>query len=194
MPTIATTPKRTSRPRRRSATGRHGVDHVLQQDRALDAHAGAPPRLADDAADYGHLLRPLEVPPPAAADFFQIVNEISGQDLTWFFDQVYRSSNAFDYGVQDLLSDRRDDGTYRTVVVARRYGEATFPVDVVTTFADGHQITERWDGSDRRVDLRLRARVARGQRRRSIRAACCCSTPPIPTTAGRSRRAAAAPA
>jgi aminopeptidase N len=88
---------------------------------------------------------------PTPANFFQIANEISGQDLTWFFDQVYRGSNTFDYGVQDLLSERREDGTYRTVVIARRYGEATFPVDVVTTFADGHQITETWNGSDRRA-------------------------------------------
>jgi hypothetical protein len=41
--------------------------------------------------------------------------------------------------------------SYRTTVVARRYGEATFPVDVVTTFADGHSITQRWDGIGRRV-------------------------------------------
>ena len=88
---------------------------------------------------------------PQPADFFQIVNEVSGQDLTWFFDQVYRSSNTFDYGVQDLVSERRDDGTYRTTVIVRRYGEATFPVDVVTTFADGHQITEKWNGLDRRA-------------------------------------------
>ena len=88
---------------------------------------------------------------PRPQDFFQTVNEVSGQDLTWFFDQVYRSSNTFDYGVQDLLSDRRDDGSYRTVVIARRYGEATFPVDIVTTFADGHQITETWNGLDRRA-------------------------------------------
>jgi hypothetical protein len=88
---------------------------------------------------------------PQPTDFFQIANEISGQDLTWFFDQVYRSSNTFDYGVQDLLSERRDDGTFRTTVIARRYGEATFPVDVVTTFTDGHQITEKWTGPDRRA-------------------------------------------
>jgi hypothetical protein len=88
---------------------------------------------------------------PGPDDFFRTVNEVSGQDLTWFFDQVYRSSNTFDYGVQDLLSERRDDGTFRTTVIARRYGEATFPVDVVTTFTDGHQITEKWTGLDRRA-------------------------------------------
>jgi hypothetical protein len=47
-------------------------------------------------------------------------------------------------------------------VVARRFGEATFPVDVVTTFADGSKKTERWDGVERRAmyvyDTKARAR------------------------------------
>jgi hypothetical protein len=88
---------------------------------------------------------------PQPSDFFRIASDVSGQDLTWFFDQVYRSSNTFDYGVQDLLSERHDDGTYRTTVIVRRYGEATFPVEVVTRFADGHEITEKWNGLDRRA-------------------------------------------
>ena len=104
---------------------------------------------------------------PKPADFFAVVNEVSGQDMTWFFDQVYRSSNVFDYGVQaltstairpvpDAVSDTASDtaagaSNYRTVVVVRRFGEAIFPVDVVTTLRDGEQITEQWDGRDRRV-------------------------------------------
>jgi hypothetical protein len=74
---------------------------------------------------------------------------------------VYRSSNTFDYGVQDLVSDRAAGSPgngapaaaarYRTTVVAARFGEATFPVDVVTTFENGDRARERWDGIDRRV-------------------------------------------
>ena len=41
---------------------------------------------------------------PAPADFFAVANEISGRDLTWFFDQVHRSANEFDYGVSSLTS------------------------------------------------------------------------------------------
>src|SRR5262249_19962470 len=33
---------------------------------------------------------------PRPDDFFQTVSEVSGRDLTSFFDQVYRSSNTFD--------------------------------------------------------------------------------------------------
>ena len=39
---------------------------------------------------------------PRPEDFFAVANEVSGQDLTWFFDQVHRSSNVFDYGVEQF--------------------------------------------------------------------------------------------
>src|SRR5262249_37674522 len=85
---------------------------------------------------------------PKPQDFFAIVNDVTGRDCGWFFDQVYRSSNVFDYGVQELRSS--PEGTrYRTSVVVRRYREATFPVDVLVTFKDGTRVVERWDGRDR---------------------------------------------
>ena len=85
---------------------------------------------------------------PKPQDFFDIANEAAGRDLTPFFDQVYRSSDAFDYGIQELRSDR-ENGRYRTTLVVRRYGEAVFPIDVRVTFDNGEQVTERWDGRDR---------------------------------------------
>jgi hypothetical protein len=83
---------------------------------------------------------------PSPQDFFAVANEVSGQDLSWFFDQVYDSSNVFDYGVQELSTEAG-----RSSVVIRRFGEAVFPVEVVTTFANGEKKTERWDGRARRV-------------------------------------------
>jgi hypothetical protein len=85
---------------------------------------------------------------PKPQDFFDIANEVSGRDLNGYFDQVYRSSNAFDYGIQDFRSDK-DGDKYRTLVVVRRFGEAIFPVDVRVAFTDGKQVTEHWDGKDR---------------------------------------------
>ena len=88
---------------------------------------------------------------PRPSDFFDIVREVTGQWHYWFFDEVYRSSNTFDYGVQEFQSERVDEKTFRTSVVVRRYGEATFPVDVVTTFENGEQIKETWNGQERRA-------------------------------------------
>jgi hypothetical protein len=85
---------------------------------------------------------------PGPEDFFAIASEVAGRDLSSFFDQVYRTSNVFDYGVQALESTR-ESIRYRTNVTVRRYGEAVFPVDVRVTFENGEQVTERWNGDDR---------------------------------------------
>ena len=121
---------------------------------------------------------------PKPEDFFAVVNEVSGQDLTWFFDQVYRSSNVFDYGVDVFRSEpatargvfgargahRFQDAegrgdAYRTVVVVRRHGEGVFPVDVTVAFENGEERRWRWDGRERwktfEVDMPVPARHAR---------------------------------
>ena len=93
---------------------------------------------------------------PEPDDFFRVLNEVSGQDLTWFVNEVHRSSNVFDYAVQEFTSERvggaAAGGTplYRTIVVAQRLGEAFFPIEVVTTFRSGARVAERWDGRSRR--------------------------------------------
>ncbi len=105
---------------------------------------------------------------PKPADFFDVVNDVTGRDLTWFFDQVHRSSNVFDYGVafvrsepaggagfverngkMEPLGPPSGPATYRTTVVVRRYGEAVFPVEVALVFRDGTTVKEQWNGRDR---------------------------------------------
>jgi len=85
---------------------------------------------------------------PKPNDFFEALTRAAGRDLMPFFDQVYRGSNRFDYGVDDLTNVREGDH-YRSVVVVRRFGDAIFPVDLLVTFTDGERITEHWDGVDR---------------------------------------------
>ncbi len=105
---------------------------------------------------------------PKPQDFFDVVNEVSGRDMTWFFDQVYRSSNVFDYEVADLdsepvgdsgyfdergearfVGERTAPGRFRTTVVVRRLGEGLFPVDMLVKFENGERVREHWDGRDR---------------------------------------------
>ena len=101
---------------------------------------------------------------PYPADFFQAIGEAAGRDMTPFFDQVYRGSNTFDYGVQQFTSTPAGKDRFRTTVVARRFGEALFPVDVLTTFSDGSKKTEHWNGVERRVIYRYDS----GVRARSV--------------------------
>ena len=105
---------------------------------------------------------------PGPDDLFRALSEGAGRDLGWFFDQVHRSSNTFDYAIGQLTTSntgtrgftgaggqrRFADGsaatpTWRTEVIVRRPGEAVFPVDLLVRFADGSAARERWDGRDR---------------------------------------------
>jgi hypothetical protein len=85
---------------------------------------------------------------PQPADFFAVASEVSGQDLSWYFDQVYRGSQTFDYGVDQFGSVRTGD-LFHTTVAARRYGDGVFPVEVEVTYEDGQQQRWAWDGRDR---------------------------------------------
>ena len=120
---------------------------------------------------------------PEPKDFFAVVNEVSKTDLTWFFDQVYRSSNHFDYALdvftseqvsdrgifgdankRTFSSDERSGDAYRTRVVARRVGDGVFPVTVRVVFENNQEARWQWDGRDRwkmfEVDRPVRAVTA----------------------------------
>jgi hypothetical protein len=99
------------------------------------------------------------------------VNEVSGQNLTWFFDAVHRSAAVFDYGVAGVTAQPSNPrglvgdagatfssggGRLDSTVVIRRYGDGVFPVDVRVTFSDGTKTSERWDGRDRWHAFRYR--------------------------------------
>jgi hypothetical protein len=115
---------------------------------------------------------------PLPEDFFSVVNEVTGRDMTWFFDQAHRSSEVFDYMIQSVSSmpatpegflevegkilyagkpkaaangnaNNGDDKLYRTQVVVRRNGGAIFPVEVMAVFANGDTVRENWDGKER---------------------------------------------
>jgi hypothetical protein len=107
----------------------------------------------------------------SVADFERIATEVSGQDLTWFFDEAFRSSGVFDYGVADLSSEPDTAGTFATTVVARRYGDARFTgssaapvgrfesgrgIAVLVLFEDGRQRLDYWDGRAREKTFRYR--------------------------------------
>ena len=44
---------------------------------------------------------------PRTQDFIEVVNEISGQDMSWFFEQLFFNTHNFDYGVSRLRSEEK---------------------------------------------------------------------------------------
>jgi hypothetical protein len=111
---------------------------------------------------------------PTTKDFVQVANEVSGQDLSWFFNQVLYSPDRLDYGISDLRAEEINEPegvfqgktiepqdsqakkdaatkpkTYRNTVVVARFGEWVFPQEILVVFADGQKVHETWDGKDR---------------------------------------------
>lgn len=113
---------------------------------------------------------------PRSADFLRVINEVSGQDLTDFFNQAFYTTARLDYGIGEIytrphVENRGFDfeypvdsaaaiasapehaGTdsvaaplYDSGVMVRRFGDFRFPVVVEAVFEDGSVIRERWDG------------------------------------------------
>jgi hypothetical protein len=109
---------------------------------------------------------------PRSEDFFAVVNEVTGQDWTWFFDTFWRGTDRLDYAVESIdceperpeelkgifgppgerkvveepeggLDD--DEGLQRCKVMLVRRGGAQAPMDVRVDFEDGSTKIERWE-------------------------------------------------
>jgi hypothetical protein len=92
---------------------------------------------------------------PTGEDFFKTINEVSGQDLRWFWDQAFYGTEVLDYEILSARSEPVDpdakpaDTIYRGDVVVHRKGDFIFPTDIEMRFDDGSRIREHWDGRDR---------------------------------------------
>jgi hypothetical protein len=62
------------------------------------------------------------------ADFQRVAEEVTGQDLDWFFRQWFHTTAQLDYGIAAARTQRADDGRWRTTVEVVRAGDAWMPV------------------------------------------------------------------
>ena len=100
---------------------------------------------------------------PTGEDFLKTVEEVSGQNLRWFFDQAVYGTQVLDYEVAQVRSERPDwwnesgvgdkkaEWSYHSTVLVRRRGDFVFPVELEVRFDDGTRVREHWDGKDRWV-------------------------------------------
>jgi hypothetical protein len=106
---------------------------------------------------------------PTTSDFINVVNEVSGKNMGWFFENTWFSSNLFDYSVDNITNRRippragvftnngkpEDSAAvealkeYECEVVVKREGEAIAPVDILIVFKNGDIRREGWDGEYR---------------------------------------------
>ena len=63
-------------------------------------------------------------------DLREVVNDVTGDDYGWFFDQWLHTNATLDYAIAEAVTERTEDGRWRSRVVVRRSGEAWMPVTV----------------------------------------------------------------
>ncbi len=73
---------------------------------------------------------------PQPADFFRTIEDVSGEELGWFWRAWFYSTDTLDQRIDGV---REEDG--QTVVSLSQAGGLLFPIDLELTFADGR--TER---------------------------------------------------
>jgi hypothetical protein len=104
---------------------------------------------------------------PTGEDFLKTIEEVSGQNLRWYFDQAVSGTAILDYEIMDMHSDElpwystTNDSSgavrnssegkngFRNYVVVHRKGDFIMPVDIQVRFKNGEAVTEHWDGKDR---------------------------------------------
>ena len=100
---------------------------------------------------------------PTKEDFLKTIEEVSGKDLKWYFDQAIYGSQVMDYKVlkvesfpvnwyeeKETGSHKDDKNTvYRSYVWLQRKGDFIMPVEVEIKFEGGEKIREHWDGVSR---------------------------------------------
>jgi hypothetical protein len=99
---------------------------------------------------------------PTQEDFMKTINEVAGQDLSWYWNQAVYGTQVMDYEVMRASSDpvnwwdanlkeKKGETEYETQVILHRKGDFVFPVEAVVKFDNGESTIERWDGKDRWV-------------------------------------------
>ncbi len=100
---------------------------------------------------------------PVKEDFLKTIEEVSGKNLRWYFNQAIYGTPVLDYEVLKIDSfpvnwyeEQKKTGTkddkntvYLSSVWLHRKADFTMPVEVEIKFDDGSMVREHWDGQGR---------------------------------------------
>jgi Peptidase family M1 domain len=109
---------------------------------------------------------------PTREDFLKTIEEVSGKDLRWYFNQAVYGTQVLDYDVlrissvptdwyKEDLKVKEGETEYVSNVWIQRKGDFVIPIDVEIKFDNGDAVREHWDGQDRwvRYAYQKKARV-----------------------------------
>jgi hypothetical protein len=102
---------------------------------------------------------------PRTPDFIRVVNEVTGEDLTFFLEQLLYGTGVCDYGVTSIESipihSKDEEKRYETKIELNRSGEVILPVDVLIRLENGEEIKQVWDGKERwhRIEIKTDSKI-----------------------------------
>jgi Peptidase family M1 domain len=116
---------------------------------------------------------------PVKEDFLKTIEEVSGKDLRWYFNQAVYGTQILDYSVnnvdsfpvnwfeekkdakKDTKKDAKDDTVYQSYVAVQRKGDFVMPMVIEIKFDNGEKVREQWDGANRwiRFSYQKKAKV-----------------------------------
>ncbi|MGA8490438.1 MAG: M1 family metallopeptidase [Terriglobales bacterium] len=99
---------------------------------------------------------------PTKEDFLKTIEEVSGKDLRWYFNQAVYGTQVLDDEVlkissvpvdwyKENLQEKKGVTEYVDNVWIHRKEDFVMPVDVEIKFDNGDKVREHWDGQDRWV-------------------------------------------
>jgi hypothetical protein len=103
---------------------------------------------------------------PTKEDFLKTIEDVSGKDLRWYFNQAVYGTQVLDYEVSKIDSfptnwseDEKKsagkknykDTVYLSTVWLHRKEDFVMPVELEVKFSNGEKVREHWDGQSRWV-------------------------------------------
>ncbi len=74
---------------------------------------------------------------PNLNDFKRTMQDVSGADLDYYFDEWFASTRTIDYAACGLNSEKKQDGTYETTVKLKNKDLGVVPIDLTLHYEDG---------------------------------------------------------
>jgi aminopeptidase N len=114
---------------------------------------------------------------PTKEDFLKTIEDVSGKDLRWYFNQAVYGSAVMDYEIlkvdsfpvnwfedkEDKKKDKKekDDTVYQSYVSVHRKEDFVMPIEIEVVFDNGEKVREHWDGQSRwtRFSYQKKAKV-----------------------------------
>ena len=110
---------------------------------------------------------------PTKEDFLKTIEEVSGKDLRWYFNQAVYGTEVLDYDVFKVtnypadwykgeIQETQGNTEYISTVWIRRKENFVMPIEIEIRFDNDDKVREHWDGQNRwvRYEYRKKAKVA----------------------------------